>query len=389
MEPRRRVTIGGIASGLAVALVAFALCFGVGEAVTRFLFGRAIVLFPRHHAEARYGDFALRRLEPNARFWHTSADGSWEFRTNAQGFRDDEDWSLEKPPGQLRVLVLGDSQTQGFEARQEHTFAAVMQRALRRRGLDAKVMNAGVSGFSTAEELVYLENEGIRYAPDAVVLGFFGNDFEDNVKAGLFALRDGELVQAKISHLPGVRALRFVNAVPGLAWLSENSYLYSLAMNTVWEAAKARLLARSRAQLATEYAVEDAGARGDGETRLALALLARMHAFCRSRGIPLIVLDVPHPDVLQLDPSSPPDAAFGFHSSVPDALVAEFEAASDAYLPSQTVLARWTGIAEIHVPHGHRHIGELSHLALGVAAADAVATLLADAPAEASQPPAP
>ena len=67
---------------------------------------------------------------------------------------------------------MGVSNTQGFEVRQEHTFSAVSERYLRREGTSAEVINAGVSGFSTAEALVLLENEGINDKPDVVVLGF-------------------------------------------------------------------------------------------------------------------------------------------------------------------------------------------------------------------------
>jgi lysophospholipase L1-like esterase len=374
-----------IVSGLTLLFVASLICFGLGEVVVRLLFKQSVVLFPRYHAEAHYGPFTLRHLEPSTRFWHTSPDGSWEFRTNAQGFRDDEDWSVEKPPEQIRVLVLGDSATEGFEARQEQTFSAVMERALRRRGFDAKVLNTGISGFSTAEELAYLENEGIRYAPDAVVLGFFANDFEDNLKAGLFTLKDGSLVQEKTEHIPGVRALAVINAIPGLSWLSQNSYLYSLVLNTVWEAAKRRILQQSRAQFATEYAVPQGEPSGGLETGLTLKLLERMHAFCRSRGIPLIVVDVPHPKHLFLDPSVPQREVMAFRSSVPDELTDEFRRHSDAYLPSVELLAPWAGVAEIHVKHGQRHISELTHLVLGTAAAHAVAAHLAAPPTGAAR----
>ena len=374
-----------IASGLTLLFVASLTCFGLGEVAVRLLFKQSVVLFPRYHAEAHYGPFTLRHLEPSTRFWHTSPDGSWEFRTNAQGFRDDEDWSAEKPSEQIRVLVLGDSQTEGFEVRQEQTFSAVMERALRRRGFDAKVLNTGISGFSTAEELAYLENEGIRYAPDAVVLGFFANDFEDNLKAGLFTLKDGSLVQEKTEHIPGVRALAAINAIPGSSWLSQNSYLYSLVLNTIWEAAKRRILQQSRAQLATEYAVPQGEPSGGPETRLTLKLLERMHAFCRYRGIPLIVVDVPYPKHLFLDPSAPPSEVMAFLSSVPDELRDEFRRHSDAYLASSELLAPWAGIAEIHAKHGQRHISELTHLVLGTAAADAVAARLAAPPTGAAR----
>ena len=90
-----------------------------------------IVLFPRYHSDANYGEFTLRRLRPNTTFWHTSIDGNWKFVTNAQGFRDERDFSYAKPPGRLRVLTLGDSHTEGFEVRQTQTYSAVMERFLR------------------------------------------------------------------------------------------------------------------------------------------------------------------------------------------------------------------------------------------------------------------
>src|SRR5438874_1371459 len=101
------------------------------------------------------------------------------------------------PTGTLRVLSLGDSHTQGYEVRQEATFSAVLERYLRSHGVRAEVLNAGVSGYSTAEELAFLENEGYRYQPDVVVVAFYANDFEDNLKADLFGLDKGRLVEHK------------------------------------------------------------------------------------------------------------------------------------------------------------------------------------------------
>ena len=122
-----------------------------------------------------------------------------------QGLRDARDFPYAKPAGTLRVLALGDSHTQGYEVRQEATYAAVLERYLKGKGRKAEVLNAGVSGYSTAEAAAYLENEGHRYQPDVVVLGFYANDFEDNLKAGLFGLEGGKLVERKRSHIPGVR----------------------------------------------------------------------------------------------------------------------------------------------------------------------------------------
>ena len=158
---------------------------------------------------------------PNAQFTHTSVDGSWDYVINAQGFRDRVNYSYEKPAGTLRVLALGDSHTMGYEVRQDATFSEVVKRRLAAQWGAVEVLNTGVSGYGTAEELAFLENEGLRYDPDVVVLAFFRNDFEDNLKAGLFRLNGEQLIAVKKEHLPGVRIAqsceRDVRAYPGSA----------------------------------------------------------------------------------------------------------------------------------------------------------------------------
>ena len=91
-----------------------------------------------------------------------------------QGFRADKNDDYEKPPGCQRVLCLGDSQTEGFECRQEHTFSAIIERYFVVRKKCVEAINTGVSGFGTAEELVLLENERVKFDPDFVVLFFLG-----------------------------------------------------------------------------------------------------------------------------------------------------------------------------------------------------------------------
>ena len=185
--------------GLLVASSLAAL--GAGEFIVRVLYKDTVTLMPRYHTDAEYGEFTLRKIRPNSVFWHTTVDGSWEFITNASGFRNTEDFDYEKPE---------------------------------REGYNAQVINTGVSGFGTAEALLFLENEGIKYRPDAVVLGFYANDFVDNVKAGFFRLNpDGSLSIEKKQHIPGVRVQNLIYSLPLVPWLSEHSYFYSLLFNNV------------------------------------------------------------------------------------------------------------------------------------------------------------
>ncbi|HYE85766.1 MAG TPA: GDSL-type esterase/lipase family protein, partial [Vicinamibacterales bacterium] len=99
-------------------------------------------------------------------------------KINSLGFRDPREYSLEKPRGTFRIVVLGDSVTFGHGALYEATYPYLLEQRLRawRRDVQWQVWNLGVPGFSTRDELTYLQQIGDRYAPDLVIVGFFIND---------------------------------------------------------------------------------------------------------------------------------------------------------------------------------------------------------------------
>lgn len=352
----------GCLANLLLTLAAFLVAGGVAETAVRWIRGDRMVLFPRYHSKALYGDYTLRRLRPNTVFWHTSRDGHWRFATNAKGLRNDHDIPHVKTPSWLRVLALGDSHTQGFEVRQEFTYSAVIERWLNSRGAAAEVINAGVSGYSTAEALAFLENEGINYDPDVVVYGLYANDFVDNVRSGLFVLESESLTVKSKVYAPAVKILDVLNVIPPMRWLSEHSYLYSLAFNTGWEWFKTASVKRARNDLANEYATLVQPPNED-EMSLMAALLSRMSRFCRTRGILFVVIDIPvHVD----------HGVGAFATSIPPALLAALRHAADVLLLSHDILDPYQGIADIHVEHGQNHISEFSHLLFGVQAAEAI-----------------
>jgi len=294
-------------------------------------------------------------------------DGSWKFITNNRGFRNTQDFSYAKPANTFRVLSLGDSHTQGYEVHQERTFSAVLERYLIHHGLAAEVINAGVSGFSTAEALVFLENEGVNYSPDVVIIGFFANDFEDNLKAGLFSLdSEGRLHEDKYEHLPGVRIQNVIYSIPPIRWLGENSYFYSVLFNRIWVYFKEGLAERANqeaggapprsvAASVFEYAIPTAGTRSAYEIALAAALLERMHRITKDKGIRFIVVDIPDLASLRLPASS-----------LPPQLMERLKAFGIELISSQVLFRDLNGAVDLHVPHGHGHISELAHALIGV-----------------------
>jgi hypothetical protein len=136
----------------------------------------------------------LYRFDPKTGVTHLPrAEGWWMVEgvtyitINDEGFRD-RNHAVAKPPETFRVVVLGDSNAEALQVPLENTFWSVLERqlegcpSLSRRPVE--VLNFGVSGFGTTQELLTYEKFARKYRPDVVLLAFFiGNDLRDNVRS--------------------------------------------------------------------------------------------------------------------------------------------------------------------------------------------------------------
>lgn len=344
---------------LLLLLIALFLTLAALEIVFRMFLRDSIVLFPRYHSEVKYGEYTTRRLRPNTVFWHTSIDGSWKFETNNQGYRDESDFTYRKDPETLRIVVLGDSHTEGFEVHQDRTYAAVLENYLKKRDIRTEVYNMGVSGFGSDEELILLENEVVKYKPDIVILGFFANDYEDNLKTGLFGFKGNRLIAKKMEHIPAVRILDFINNFYLIRKLSENSYLYSYSFNTVWDFLKNRNIRQAKSteiekenkQNQKSFAVQVSSRITDQELKLTELLLKRMNRFCRERDIDFILLEIPREN-------GKPSLEQVTYDKIEDEL--------EIFVDGEKLLRPYRGLTDLNAPHGHHHISEYAHLIIGV-----------------------
>lgn len=98
---------------------------------------------------------------------------------NSLGLRDRE-YSLAKPQGTVRVLMLGDSVTFGWGVRIEDTPSKMIERKLNEGRIPPvyEVINAGVGNYNTVQEVTYFLHKGHKLNPDLVVLNYFINDAE-------------------------------------------------------------------------------------------------------------------------------------------------------------------------------------------------------------------
>lgn len=103
-----------------------------------------------------------------------------EFSINSRGFRGREFGA--KADDVFRILVLGDSQAFGFGVSDEETFSFQLEKCLNERQEQAfEILNGGVPGYGTIDQLNFLRSRGPHVNPDFVILQFLSdNDFEEN-----------------------------------------------------------------------------------------------------------------------------------------------------------------------------------------------------------------
>jgi lysophospholipase L1-like esterase len=164
------------------------------------------------------------RLRPNASGHMSSPEYSADIRINSLGFRGPE-ISPAKKPGVVRVLFLGDSFTFGHGLRENETLPfAVGERLEREYPGKFEVVNGGVYGYSTADELNLFAKYGVALKPDIVVTLFMMNDFADNPTAYKLG-NDGSLIKQKVSS-DFNNSRRITRFIPGADWLRAHSHLF-------------------------------------------------------------------------------------------------------------------------------------------------------------------
>lgn len=96
---------------------------------------------------------------------------------NSGGFRDRE-FSKKKDPDTFRIVVLGDSIVWGHGLLLEQSFAKQLETMLNENfNRTFEVLNFGVSGYSTQQEVEFYRVKASQYDPDLVIVGYCLNDY--------------------------------------------------------------------------------------------------------------------------------------------------------------------------------------------------------------------
>lgn len=169
-----------------------------------------------------------------------------QFALRTYGDSDDPrnyDRTLKKPENIFRVAVLGDSFTQSLHVDYTESFPYRLQESLDTCSAISKtveVLNFGISGFSTVQELMSYRHRARNFEPDLVLLVFHSaNDLRNNYRkleryplAPYGELRNGELhLDLSFQSDPAFHSkLLWSNAYNTLA---NNSYLLKFAVRMI------------------------------------------------------------------------------------------------------------------------------------------------------------
>ena len=238
---------------LALASVFVGLLFG--ELAVKLL---APQVFPVHPPGIYVADPSVGYvLTPGFRGELRRSEFRDTIRIGEFGFRGADPRPLSEPS--LRVLVLGDSQAFGFGVADDETMSVQLERLLQARyvGTDVQVMNGGVPGYGTADQLAMLRSRGPILEPDVVVVQFLSiNDLIENltpahtwarIKDGMLSAREGA-VSTRMSFLRRAEM-----------WIKRHSHLASLVSNSAgYWAVRLGLVGQQGAMWGEDFSEEQA-----------------------------------------------------------------------------------------------------------------------------------
>ena len=157
---RRRA---GLGAKLLLAGASFLIFLLLAEVVLRMAgFGKVEIYDPDRRL--------YWRLRPNQDCF-TKVDHK-PVHINSRGTRGAE-FAVPKPPGTIRILSLGDSKTFGWGMSETETYAHRLEELLQRNapsGTRIEVINAGVNAWSYPQIKLFLQEHGLAWKPDFVLL---------------------------------------------------------------------------------------------------------------------------------------------------------------------------------------------------------------------------
>jgi lysophospholipase L1-like esterase len=164
----------GILINLSLILLSTLFALFLSEIALRVMGFKPLYVSPERDRFWKYDSLLGWAHEPGQEGIFETPQFRTVVRINEDGLRD-RPHSYKRQNNIERIVVLGDSFAWGYGVEESERFSQQLEKSL-----NVEVINAGVSGYSTDQELLWYRNEGIKYDTDLVILELAGNDVGDN-----------------------------------------------------------------------------------------------------------------------------------------------------------------------------------------------------------------
>jgi hypothetical protein len=158
----------------------------------------------------------------------------FSYTNNSIGLRGSREYQYTKST-EYRLLFLGDSFTYGHGVDDNDTFASLVETNLHAWGLQAEVINAGVSGTGTEYALNFFLKRGLRYRPDIVSLFFMTNDFVDNANHRYYTVTPENTLIPRPLGNDFIQSKQWLTRIPFYQWLISWSHVTNLIKRAIIE----------------------------------------------------------------------------------------------------------------------------------------------------------
>lgn len=177
-------------------------CLGLLEGIVRLIEPRETMRYFFVESDS----LLHHKFIPGARGHYKTIEFNTHYAIDSLGLRDYE-FPMEKPPNTFRIMMVGDSFTEGDGVEANETFSKVLERRLKQRysPVNCQVINAGCGSYSPLLEYLYLKTTGLKLAPDLVVLFYDLSDVFDDIQYTRLTQLDSSGIPVAVNPTPESR----------------------------------------------------------------------------------------------------------------------------------------------------------------------------------------
>lgn len=279
---------------LLILSVSSLVCLLILEGAVRLIEPRDVL---RERFERNDPVFHHRFIPNTSGYWKTQ-EFNPHYAINSLGLRDRE-ISKTKPKGTKRVLLLGDSFTEGNGVEVNEAFPARVQALVDNAGLSIRweVFNAGEGSYSPLLHYLLLEKQLIDLEPDLVILNLDLSDLYDDIQYTKLATFDASgkptAARAEPERKPGPWYVQAIYSFKD--FLKEHTRLYNFVRRYVAPLFAARPEASDDVRVDKYAMIRDGYDLGDGSAwSLSFGYIEMVRDLLAARGVPLWLTVYPY-----------------------------------------------------------------------------------------------